>query len=154
MASQVLSGANNASYTNNTGQNVRLIINYMSNVTSMAWAGVTVSATATTIGKDVSPSFTSNITFGTRLATVKERNGRTNLQIRSNAANNEEWGTLYVYPSRNGYGALELDVPVINNLELVQKNASFPTEIMLANGETFSSICGAFNAIIIKEDGT
>lgn len=53
MASQVLSGASNASYTNNTGQNVRLIINYMSNVTSMTWAGVTVNASATTIGKDI-----------------------------------------------------------------------------------------------------
>ena len=29
MASQVLSGSSNPSYTNNTGQNVRVVINYM-----------------------------------------------------------------------------------------------------------------------------
>ena len=33
MASQVLSGASNPSYTNNTGQNVRVVINYMAGTT-------------------------------------------------------------------------------------------------------------------------
>ena len=41
MASQVLSGVSNPTYTNNTGQNVRVVINYMQNVTVMNWAGVT-----------------------------------------------------------------------------------------------------------------
>ena len=38
MASQVLSGSGNVSYTNNTGQNVRVVINYMSG-TSTAGSG-------------------------------------------------------------------------------------------------------------------
>ncbi len=46
MASQVLSGASNPSYTNNTGQNVRIVINYMqgtaNNTLTISWAGVSV----------------------------------------------------------------------------------------------------------------
>lgn len=46
MASQVLSGSGNVSYTNNTGQNVRIVINFMSAASStggisLAWASVT-----------------------------------------------------------------------------------------------------------------
>jgi hypothetical protein len=46
MASQVLSGSSNVSYTNNTGQNVRIVINYMAIPTSMSWAGVTISSSS------------------------------------------------------------------------------------------------------------
>ena len=154
MASQVLSGATNASYTNNTGQNVRLIINYMSNVTSMTWAGVSISANSTTIGRNVIPSFTSNITYGTRTVTPKPRDGRTNLQIRNNVGGTEEWGTLYAYPTKNGYGNLEFNAPTIENIELTQRQSSFPIELMLANGQSFSSTCRVYNIIVIREDGT
>lgn len=46
MASQVLSGSSNVSYTNNTGQNVRIVINFMSATEStggisLGWANVT-----------------------------------------------------------------------------------------------------------------
>lgn len=44
MASQVLSGTSNVSYTNNTGQNVRIVINYMATPTGMSWAGVSITA--------------------------------------------------------------------------------------------------------------
>jgi len=55
MAAQVLSGSSNVSYTNNTGQNVRVIINYMSGANiSMSWASVTVSALGiTAIGRNI-----------------------------------------------------------------------------------------------------
>ncbi len=40
MAADVRSGTGpNVSYTNNTGQNVRVIINYMSSPTAMSWTG-------------------------------------------------------------------------------------------------------------------
>jgi hypothetical protein len=44
MASTVLSGTGPVTYTNNTGQNVRVVINYMANYSagnyiSMSWAG-------------------------------------------------------------------------------------------------------------------
>ena len=45
MAAQVLSGSGNVSYTNSTGQNVRLVINYLKNITAagtMTFQGVTV----------------------------------------------------------------------------------------------------------------
>lgn len=54
MASQVLSGASNPSYTNTTGENVRIIINYMQNVTNIQWSGVAVgSFGGRTIGRNL-----------------------------------------------------------------------------------------------------
>ena len=45
MAAQVLSGSGNVTYTNSTGQNVRLVINYLKNITAtgtMSFQGVSV----------------------------------------------------------------------------------------------------------------
>jgi hypothetical protein len=63
MASQVLSGSSNVSYTNNTGQNVRIVINYMYGLTSVGsatitlnWAGVSVSAPFFAIGRNLATS--------------------------------------------------------------------------------------------------
>ena len=45
MAAQVLSGSGNVSYTNSTGQNVRVVINYLKNITAtgtLSFQGVTV----------------------------------------------------------------------------------------------------------------
>ena len=63
MASQVLSGSSNVSYSNNTGQNVRIVINYMAGATvsgapqyqsiSMSWAGVSASAPFTAMGRNL-----------------------------------------------------------------------------------------------------
>lgn len=55
MASQVLSGASNPSYTNTTGENVRIIINYMQSVYVMSWSGVAVnnSTAPKTIGRNL-----------------------------------------------------------------------------------------------------
>ena len=54
MASQVLSGASNPSYTNNTGQNVRIVINFMASPTTVSWGGVSASTTgASAIGRNI-----------------------------------------------------------------------------------------------------
>lgn len=71
MASQVLSGSGNVSYTNNTGQNVRIIVNYMSSSTNnitMSWAGVSVSSSLSAIGRNLAFTATSNpgVTSGTQ----------------------------------------------------------------------------------------
>jgi hypothetical protein len=58
MASQVLVGSSNVTYTNNTGQNVRLVINYMNNCTSMTWGGISISGTVSKIGKTMTQSAT------------------------------------------------------------------------------------------------
>lgn len=39
MASQVFSGVSNPTYTNTTGKNVRIILNFLSNPTVINWAG-------------------------------------------------------------------------------------------------------------------
>lgn len=53
MASQVISGSSNPSYTNTTGQNVRVILNFLSRPTSVNWAGVSASATRGPLPKEV-----------------------------------------------------------------------------------------------------
>lgn len=53
MASQVLSGTGNVSYTNNTGQNVRIVINFMSTAGTivMSWSGGATASSTLAIGK-------------------------------------------------------------------------------------------------------
>ena len=54
MASTVLSGSTNPTYTNNTGQNVRVVINFMASPTTINWGGVSQSATgASAIGRNI-----------------------------------------------------------------------------------------------------
>lgn len=192
MASQVLSGAANASYTNNTGQNVRLIINYMSRVTSMTWAGVNVTASATTIGKDIQ-----NITgelrqavAGSTVETTRYTAGANsgaierivqNAEISSSKAvidtDNFASGRPYRLPANFIGGTVvanpntfrtteeagsggDLFLRTVNYPNLfyvpltVSRGGDFPVELMLANGQAFSAVCGAFNAIVIREDGT
>jgi len=61
MAAQVLSGSGNVSYTNSTGQNVRLVINYLE-------IGGTPTNTATFTFAGVSVSLAGDRTFGKTLA--------------------------------------------------------------------------------------
>ena len=88
MASQVLSGNNNPTYTNISGQNVRLIINFMASCSSMSWGGVSLTSSATTLIKGQCDSI---------------------------------------------------------------KN--FPIEVVLSNTQSFAATCGAYNIVVIKEDG-
>jgi len=46
MASQILNGTSNPTYSNNTGQNVRVKINFLQNPTNVSWANVTVNISA------------------------------------------------------------------------------------------------------------
>lgn len=78
MASQVLSGTANPTYTNDTGKNVRIILNFLSNATAVNWAGVSA----------------------------------------------------------------------------ISSVGPLPKEIMLDNGKSFSAVCGPYNIVVIKEDGT
>jgi len=77
MASQVLSGTGNVSYTNNTGQNVRIVINYMAAPTSgtftLGWAGVSaVGSGLSAIGRNlayVSASLANSISVNNAFTT-------------------------------------------------------------------------------------
>lgn len=79
MASQVISGTSNPVFANNTGQNVRVRINFIQTPTNVSWGNATLSVNS------------------------------------SNPA---------------------------------------PKEIFLAPGEIFSATSGAYNIVIVKEDGT
>lgn len=192
MASQVLSGAANASYTNNTGQNVRLIINYMSNVTSMTWAGVNVTASATTIGKDIQNitgelrqavpgSIVESIryTAGPSSGSIERIVHRAEIsRFKAVIDTNDNAGRPYRLPATfvgglsvaitNTFNSVEgsalfspsaatnsISYPNLFYVPLtVSRGGDFPVELMLANGQAFSAVCGAFNAIVIREDGT
>ncbi len=125
MASQVLSGSSNVSYTNNTGQNVRIVINYMAGATAtipstgqtygaitMSWAGVSAGGAIAAIGR--------NLAFN-------------NYEGAGITANNA-LGNAFYNPANIYDGAL-------------------PTELMLSPGQTFSASCGAYNIVVIPEAG-
>lgn len=167
MASQVLSGATNASYTNNTGQNVRLIINYMTDVTSMTWAGVGVTSNSTTIGKSIpntivtasntegggSTSTTTPQTTGQLVGQV-DPTGQiraTSAQVRARAGGNQRAGaTLTLAPQTTTTSSSFSSTTTVT----ITESKVLPIEIMLANTQSFSAVCGAYNIIAIKEDGT
>lgn len=138
MASQVYSGSGNFTYTNNTGQNVRVIINFVRSLNpspsvaypyspvTISWAGVTISS--------YSGEGTQNI--GRNLAVFNIFGTGGSAQV-SNAASNV-------------YGAGDESI------------VSAPTEIMLAPTQTFSitapilpigSIITAYNIVVIPEAG-
>ena len=72
MAAQVLSGTGNVSYTNSTGQNVRLVINYL-------FVGANAGGTATmTFAGCAGITIGQNQKFGKTLA-YKEESGDTNV---------------------------------------------------------------------------
>lgn len=138
MASQVLSGTSNVSYTNNTGQNVRIIINYMkskqiydtnNNLTNyqinISWAGVTATANyVMAIGR--------NLAF---------------------------CGGAMVYAASSivslfGQNMINVDSVPGNPGSVAEiSNNALPTELMLAPGQTFSATCDAYNIVVIPEAG-
>lgn len=140
MASQVFSGSGAFAYTNNTGQNVRVIINfikaefanYSSGTTgpsvNITWAGVTINTRA---GSD-------KIVFGRNLA-IANYSSSNNIQNTNAVLDSGSSG------DSNGIAA--------------------PTEIMLAPGQTFSmqgdlnrdinlsTVITAYNIVVIPEAG-
>jgi hypothetical protein len=75
MASQVFSGLSNPNYTNNTGKNVRVILNFLSNATAVNWAGVSAVSTAGPLPKEVmlAPNQTFSALCGPyNIAVIKE----------------------------------------------------------------------------------
>jgi hypothetical protein len=127
MASTVLSGSSNVSYTNNTGQNVRVVINYMRGAlyTDSAYLYIdmafgssgTITALVAAIGR--------NLAFSTGIGGAS--------------------GGLYAAISANNMAVNE----ATSASEF--SNYALPTEIMLAAGQTFSATCGSYNIVVIPE---
>jgi len=93
MASQVLSGSSNVSYTNNTGQNVRIIINYMANPSAMSWTS--------TSGGSVTPVLPNSVgAIGRNLAFNNGLSGYTGALSANNGANIEGYeSTNFALPT-------------------------------------------------------
>jgi hypothetical protein len=155
MASQVLSGSSNPSYTNNTGQNVRIVINYMSRppVTNsvprpsitLNWAGVSVSAEFQAIGRNLALVSTStNINqvryYEGTLLPVQDISGFSNHT--SNALPSTTTRTVGL--TGGNQTSYQITDPVTGAL---------PTELMIAPGQTFSATCGVYNIVVIPENG-
>lgn len=160
MASQVLSGTSNPSYTNNTGQNVRLLMNYIANCTSMTWAGVTVTGDST-VGKDV-------MTINGEIRSF-EGGGSPATPAPLTVSSTEATGFFQSFPGAGSeiktqatrltaaeyVGSDDVATANVHYIPLtITPGGEFPTELVLADGEAFSALSGAFNIVVIKEDGT
>lgn len=143
MASQVLSGSSNVSYTNNTGQNVRVVINYMQGTVSqptgdintapplqstsgstgitLSWAGVSVNAPAT-------------LAIGRNLACYVGSGGE-------------------LFSAGSGLALGLNNMVVYDTSPSNRSNGALPTELMLSPGQTFSAMCTAYNIVVIPEAG-
>jgi len=113
----------------------------MSNVTVMTWAGVSVSGSSTNVGKSIPITYTAS------------NNSRVTLRY-TNAFKS------YFTTSNTGAGApsrpADSSATVLGTFDLdiiPSTNTNFPVEIMLASGQSFSAVCDAYNAVVIREDG-
>ena len=168
MASQILSGSQNPSYTNNTGQNVRLVINHMAEVTQINWAGNNITLPTIETRHVASPtdSFNESVrkyydidpviqfptptkgyTINSSVKTINLINESGLLEglglenVRNIAAgSNSDSVIYYVTTDPAFYGTYKREICI-------------PSKIFLAPTETFSAICRSYNIVVIKEDG-
>ena len=124
MAAQVLSGSGNVTYTNSTGQNIRLVINYLKNIT----------ATGTMSFQGVSVDLPPNQVYGKTLAFKDEfaGGGRTGV-TQVMAAGTQAEGVQRT--------AIPLEIAIANG------------ETFSINNATSSSYIEGYNIIIIPEAG-
>jgi hypothetical protein len=152
MASQVLTGSANPAYTNNTGQNVRVIIYYMDattdNTITVNWAGVSATAgNVTAMGKNI--AFASAF-YGELSGFKWWRKNQVNPRV-SMTGNN----LAYVVPTIEG----DLTKKGIRRwftdtlTDGIVQSVALPTEVFLAPNQTFSAICGPYNIVVMPENG-
>jgi hypothetical protein len=154
MASQVLSGASNPSYRNNTDQNVRVVINYMSsnanNQLAISWAGVGaggIYTVPTIIGRNLAHSTVIQTTAqGTTqlVQTGSLRPGQPGFDI----SLTDQGRAIFTAVATNVDTAVAVSA---NNAS--GNSVGLPTELMLAPGQTFSAICAVYNIVVIPENG-
>ena len=135
MASQVLSGTSNPTYTNNTGENVRVVINYMLSPSSMTWAGVVIGGPTSNI-----------LAIGRNLAFS---GGVSAPSTTGSGGGGSATIALPVSVALSANNMVMRDGSLTSELT----NQALPTEIMLAPGQVFSAICGVYNIVVIPEAG-
>jgi len=155
MASTVLSGPSNPSYTNNTGQNVRVVINFMrslriangnAEILSINWAGVgqTYSNRGDSSGTALTDSpvpvyIGRNLAFVQSIIAPDDAEGGISPTVAALSSNNA------MAPSTR-ISTIFSRIPSESEVAL-----ALPTEIILAPGQTFSAQCGVHNIVVIPE---
>ncbi len=166
MASQVLTGASNPSYTNNTGQNVRIVINYMnandSGEITINWAGASVTeSNVEAVGKSVACA---SAFYGDYFAIDKEvwkwwrkKYGsftpRSAVVAQNVAVRMPNPLADADFSSKKRFKRWLEDPANAEALAGFSFAIAVPLEIFLAPNQTFSAICGVYNIVVIKEDG-
>lgn len=148
MATEILSGASNPSYTNNTGQNVRIIINFMQSAPSgavlpdtrrqhninISWAGITVS------GGGLVPR--EGFAIGKNVAYI--------------ALERTQFAGIFqsVYGTSQNAGISGPSTTATSSIASpFSIGLALPTELMLAPNQRFTATCGAYNIVVIPENG-
>jgi hypothetical protein len=139
MASQVFSGTAQPSftYTNNTGQNVRIVINYLKVESPSGTTTRTVNLSAGNL----------NLTYGGGTTFPNFTVGR-NLAFYNSKENTSATGVAVAVAGNNAYGNTA-GGPNNNYVD------GFPTELMLSSGQVFSLTNSRFsyNIVVIPEAG-
>jgi hypothetical protein len=137
MASQVFSGTAQPSftYTNNTGQNVRIVINYLRAVSSTSPRTINLSAGNL------------NLTYGGGTVGLDFTVGR-NLAFYNYKENSGTTGVAIAVAGNNAYGNT-------SGSSIDRRVDGFPTELMLSSGQVFSltSASLSYNIVVIPEAG-
>ena len=129
MAAQVLAGKGNVSYTNNTGQNVRLVINYIMG------SGLVISWGQTGLDISLNTQQSEHISYGKYLAF--HHNGA-NVGSFSNSCNN--W-------SDGGVEPLPMEIPLANGHTFKISGTESATHNLSQYGP------GGFNILVVPESG-
>lgn len=164
MASQVLSGTSNPSYLNNTGQNVRVVINYMSSTTSgeitLNWAGISkTEGNLEAIGRNIASAsgfygdfgFSGFLPYGwwkkiQQTFYPVSSLGTQNISVRYPGAST----SIDVDFSKRGWKRFFREGST-SEITAFSFSIALPTEIFLAPGQTFSATCGAYNIIVLTD---
>lgn len=181
MPSQVLSGSSNPSYTNNTGQNVRLIINSLRNTTSITWENITYSPSIEDLPSDTyevdsglndpggqygwftrtGPS--GSYSYGTEIRELEIRfEGKTILNTQSQTVISNITINRFIlingykyYPGSYKGSSYGWSDDYCNSFDLKRaKEQPIIKEIALSNNRSFSASSGEYNIVVIKENGT
>lgn len=173
MASEVFSGSSNFSYKNNTGQNVRVVINYMASANNvgasnifgesdsrgrgrgiaLTWAGVSINSTLLAIGRNLATSYIDIEDAPNTPVYATPQSSQLD-----SIATYSSYGVVH---NNNAIAVPNIVEPsyttgpggnLASGLKITGSGA-LPTEIMLRPGQTFSATCGVYNVVVIPENG-
>ena len=163
MASQVLSGSSNPTYTNNTGQNVRVVINYMQGSRFSPFVPG-IPSTIRSIGTPDTPAVISTLTINWAGVSATSSSDLGQIVIGRNLAYSNLYrdsatGRVLFGTTVGSSLGTAGETPITPSIAIAvsANNASgtcaLPTELILAPGQTFSAVCGVHNVVIIPEAG-